>query len=136
MANLPAKNSQYLETLNLERELLSQETVWLQNFTSEQTQRAYKLAFREFIDFHKLTSPKAFRSTTDAQVIEYRDHLKKTRKLSNRSIRSKIAAISSCFQHLQAHGIVKHNPTDGIQRPKVNEKVGETPVMTAYSGPI
>jgi len=123
-------STQYLESLDIERELLNQETVWLQNFTSKQTQRTYRLALREFIALHGLTSPKAFRNASDIDVIAYRDHLMNDRGLSHRSIRNKMAAISSCFRHLQARGLVKRNPADGIERPKVDETIGETPALT------
>lgn len=130
MAELPSNLPEYLQTIDLERELLNQESVWLQNFTSKQTQRTYKLAFHEFCGLHRISSPKAFRAVSDSQIIEYRDHLIHERGLSNRSVRNKMAAISSCFRHLQSRGLIQRNPADGIERPKVDERVGETPTMT------
>lgn len=130
MTNLPATSTQYLETLEIERELQNQETVWLQNFTSKQTQRTYRRAFQEFCGFHHITDSKAFRSVSDTQIIEFRDHLIHHRQLSNRSVRNKMAAISSCYRHLQARGLIQRNPTDGIERPKVDETSGETPALT------
>lgn len=130
MADLVPKSSKYLDSLEIERELKNQESVWLQNFTSKQTQRTYRLAFSEFCALHRLTDSKAFRSVTEVEIIAFRDHLIHGRELSNRSVRNKMAAISSCFRHLQSRGLITRNPADGIERPKVDESVGETPTMT------
>jgi len=44
MTQLPGTSSQHLESLDIEHELVNQETAWLQNFASKPTQRAYKRA--------------------------------------------------------------------------------------------
>ena len=131
MTELAPISDQYIESLSLESELINQETVWLQNFTSKHTQKAYSFAFREFCALSGINSPQGFRASTDFSVIQYRDYLINRKKLSNRGVRNRLAALSSCFKHLQARGIVKANPVEGIQRPKVDESIGETPVMTS-----
>lgn len=130
MSEISTTSNQYLENLEIQRELRNHETIWLQNFTSKQTQRTYKLAFEEFCGLHRITDSTSFRAVSEAEIIEYRDHLVHHRQLSNRSVRNKMAAISSCFRFLQSKGLIKRNPADGIGRPKVDESVGETPVMT------
>ena len=130
MSEISAKSNAYLEKIEIQRELKNQETIWLQNFTSHQTQRTYKLAFEEFCALHRITCSDSFRAVSEVEIIEYRDHLIHHRKLSNRSVRNKIASISSCFRFLQSRGLIERNPADGIERPKVDESVGETPVMT------
>jgi site-specific recombinase XerD len=47
-----------------------------------------------------------------------------------RSVRNRLAAISSLFKHLKNEQVVKVNPVENIQRPRVAEERGTTPAMT------
>lgn len=110
--------------------MLNYESLWLKNFTSEQTRRTYHRAFRQFCGLLGIDSPQAFRTVTEAEIIHFRDHLIHTKEMSNRSVRNRLAALSSCFQYLRGKGVVSDNPVDGVERPKVDETAGETPAMT------
>ena len=112
-------------------DLVNEETLWLKNFISTQTQRAYSLAFREFCGFLNISTPEAFRSVTAAHIVSYRDFLLGEKGMKHRSVRNRMAALSSCYRFLQHRGVVNRNPVEGIERPKVDESRGETPVMTA-----
>jgi len=130
MTSLTSQSEQYLARIELSRELHNHETLWLQNFTSKQTRRTYEAAFREFCGLLGVDNPQAFRAISEAEIIRFRDYLIHTRGMSNRSVRNRLAALSSCFQYLRAKGVVTDNPVDGVERPKVDETVGETPAMT------
>lgn len=109
--------------------LVHHETTWLKNFTSKQTRKSYSITFREFCGYLAISNPEQFRAVQPSDMIAYRDSLIESGK-SNRTVRNKLACISSCFKFLVKHQIVKNNPVEGIERPKVDETVGETPVMT------
>ncbi len=130
MGELVKKETGYLETLSLERELINHETNWLVNFTSKQTRRTYSVAFREFCQLHGIKTPQGFRSVITSDIISYRDFLINTKKASNRSVRNRLASLSSCFNYLRSKNVVESNPTEGVERPKVDETSGETPAMT------
>ncbi len=64
---------------DLSRELVNHETLWLRNFISQQTQRAYTRVFRDFCVFLSIDTPDALRAVTAAHIIAYRDYLTETR---------------------------------------------------------
>ena len=114
----------------ISRELVNHETLWLRNFISQATQRTYKRVFCEFCLFAGVESPEALRGVSAAVVIAYRDYLTETRGMRPRSVRNRMAAISSLFKHLVREQVIQTNPVEHIQRPKVAEERGATPAMT------
>lgn len=125
---LPVVNA--TESVGMNADLVSQETIWLKNYTSKQTKSAYSIALRDFVSFYKLTTPDSFRQTSAMQIINYRDYLIEDCGLSNRSVRSKMAAIGSCFRHLKKAGLIEKNPVDDIERPSVDDSINETPSLS------
>lgn len=124
--NLPFKEQRQRKPAGL---VIHEET-WLKNITSKQTQRTYATALREICTQLGVTNADEFRALSKDDIIEYRDYLIHERELSNRSVRNRLAAISSCFQYLQEQQVVGENPVNGVERPKVDETVGETPSMS------
>jgi len=61
-------------------------------------------------------------------VIAWRKDLER-RVLSGASIRRKLAALSSLFEHLCEANAVTHNPVKGVKRPKVESYEGKTPAI-------
>ena len=110
--------------------LVVHEETWLKNITSKQTQRTYATAIKEICTQLGVANAEQFRALNKDDIIEYRDYLIHERELSNRSVRNRLAAISSCFQYLQEQQVVGENPVNGVERPKVDETVGETPSMS------
>ncbi|HWE98090.1 MAG TPA: tyrosine-type recombinase/integrase [Tepidisphaeraceae bacterium] len=61
--------------------------------------------------------PEEFRSVTRSHVIAWRKTLEE-RTLSASTIRRKLSALSSLFDHLCECNSVPHNPVDGVKRPR------------------
>ena len=115
-------------------ELVNHETLWLKNFLSKQTQQTYRAVFREFCRLGEITSPDALRQVTPAEIISYRDYLIEVKGMRPRSVRNRLAAISSLFQHLKNAQVVALNPVEAIQRPKIDRERGVTPAMATHPG--
>jgi len=59
------------------------------------------------------------------------------RVLSGASIRRKLAALSSTFEHLCEANAVTHNPVKGVKRPKVESYEGKAPAIAdAHARPL
>ena len=113
-------------------ELVNHETLWLKNFLSKQTQQTYRAVFREFCQLGEIASPEALRQVTPAEIIGYRDYLIEVKGMRPRSVRNRLAAISSLFQHLKNAQVVALNPVESIQRPKIDRERGVTPAMATH----
>src|SRR3954452_23430307 len=68
------------------------------------------------------------RSVTRAHLIAWRKDLEH-RGLAKSSIRRKLAAVASLFDHLCEVNAVSHNPVRGVKRPKVDGNEGKTPAL-------
>ncbi len=51
------------------------------------------------------------------------------RELAPSTIRRKLSALSSLFDHLCEQNAITHNPVDGVKRPKANNNEGLTPAL-------
>jgi site-specific recombinase XerD len=110
--------------------ILPEESVWLANFISPQTKRTYSVAVREFIRFHGFESREALYATKPAHLIAWREHLLKNGATA-KTVRSRLAAVSSLFKHLCEHQLVPRNPAQAVKRPTTNQQRVEAPVLTA-----
>ncbi len=111
-------------------QLVNHETVWLRNFISKQTKQTYQAVFREFCQLGQITEPEKLRQVSSADIIAYRDHLIDEKGMRPRSVRNRLAAISSLFKHLKNEQVVMLNPVENIKRPQVDQERGATPAMT------
>jgi site-specific recombinase XerD len=102
----------------------------LANFISPQTKRTYTVAVREFIRFHGFESREALYAAKPAHLIAWREDMLKTGATA-KTVRSRLAAVSSLFKHLCEHQLVPRNPAQGVNRPKTNQQRVEAPVLTA-----
>jgi integrase/recombinase XerD len=100
---------------------------WFANL-GKATRRAYENALRDFVRFTGIARPEEFRIVTRAHVIAWRDDLLH-RSLSNQTIRHRLAALSSLFEHLCECNAVMHNPVKGVKRPPVEGYEGKTPAI-------
>ncbi len=104
------------------------ETEWFANIDNPRTRRAYKTDLQEFMDFAGIRSPMEMREVNRAHVIAWRKALE-SRKLAGSTIRRKLAALSSLFEHLCERNAVETNPVKGVKRPKVESYEGKTPAL-------
>jgi site-specific recombinase XerD len=101
---------------------------WFANLTSPQTRRAYETAVTDFMRFAGIAKPEEFRSVTRAHAIAWRDDLVR-RGLGGSTVRHRLAALASLFDHLCERNAVTHNPVKGVQRPKAESGEGRTPAL-------
>lgn len=105
-------------------------SVWLNNIENKNTRRAYTRDVEEFNAFIGIEHPEHFRLVTRAHVIAWRKVLE-ARELSGSSIRRKMSAISSLFEHLTDANAVETNPVAGVKRPTIeNGNEGKTPALS------
>lgn len=108
----------------------SPETLWLANFPSKQTRRAYKAAVQQFFFFASVQTSGRVRTVKTSQIIAWREHLQRE-GFSPRSVNNKIAALSSLFDYLCKQQVIEINPVNGVKRHKINQESVETQVLTA-----
>jgi site-specific recombinase XerD len=98
------------------------EAEWFANIENENTRRAYRNDLKDFMEFAGLRQFGEFRSVKRAHLIAWRKQLE-LRALEPTTIRRKLSAIASLFDHLCEANAVSYNPADGVRRPSdgVNE---------------
>ena len=104
------------------------ELEWFANIDNKSTRRAYENALQDFMHFTGIRAPAEFRIVTRSHVIAWRDDLV-GRGLSGMTIRHRLAALSSLFEHLCESNAVTHNPVKGVKRPPVESYEGKTPAL-------
>lgn len=104
---------------------------WFANIDNPRTRRAYESDLREFITFTGTADPTQFRSVTRGHVLAWRHDLER-RALSGATIRRKLAALSSLFDHLCESNAVAVNPVNGVKRPRTETGEGKTPAIGDY----
>lgn len=107
---------------------LPEEAVWLANFVSPRTRRTYEAAVQSFIAFHGLRSSDELRDIGQSHLIAWREHLIRS-GASPRTVRNRLAAVSSLFRHLCEKQIATRNPVAGVRRPRVNASRVEAAVL-------
>ena len=123
-------NKQLREFSSNDLSLVNYETLWLENKTRPNTKTSYRVAFREYCALLRISDSSQFRAAGMGEIIRYRQHLTDNLNLKPHSIRSKLAALSDCYEFLKVNGVIDINPVESVERPKVDESRGVTPVMT------
>jgi integrase/recombinase XerD len=103
-------------------------TEWFANIDNANTRRAYRNDLGEFMGFVGISSPDDLRLVTRAHVLAWRKDLE-LRELAGSTIRRKLAALSSLFEHLCDANAVTHNPVKGVRRPRIETYEGKTPAL-------
>ena len=85
---------------------------WFANLDNPRTRRAYRRDVRDFTAFAGVEWPEEMRRVTRAHLIAWRKDLE-CRGLAPSSIRRKLAAVASLFDHLCEANAVSHNPMRG-----------------------
>ncbi len=98
---------------------------WFANINNPQTRRAYENDLRSFMQFAGIGQPEDFRTVTRGHVLAWRKILEE-RLLAGATIRRKLAALASLFEHLCESNSVTHNPVKGVKRPV---QQGKTPAL-------
>ena len=102
---------------------------WFANLDNPRTRRAYQGDIEDFCGFLGIQSPEQFRVVTRAHVLAWRGQLEQ-RGLSGATIRRKLAALASLFDHLlDANAIAGGNPVHGVKRPRIETNEGKTPAL-------
>ena len=104
------------------------ELEWFANIDNKSTRRAYENALQDFMGFAGIRQPGEFRIVTRSHVIAWRDDLV-GRGLSGMTVRHRLAALSSLFEHLCERNAATHNPVKGVKRPSVESYEGKTPAL-------
>lgn len=102
---------------------------WFANIDNPRTRRAYQIDLEDFCGFVGLTGADEFRAVTRAHVLAWRAQLE-TRGLAGATIRRKLAALASLFDHLlENNAVAGGNPVHGVKRPRIETNEGKTPAL-------
>ncbi|MEB0222258.1 tyrosine-type recombinase/integrase, partial [Pseudomonas sp. AB12(2023)] len=102
---------------------------WFANIDNPRTRRAYQSDLADFCSFVGLTGADEFRAVTRAHVLAWRAQLE-SRSLAGATIRRKLAALASLFDHLlENNAVAGGNPVHGVKRPRVETNEGKTPAL-------
>ncbi|MEM6388891.1 MAG: tyrosine-type recombinase/integrase [Pseudomonadota bacterium] len=96
---------------------MSEEQVWLANFKSANTRDAYARAVVSFMAATRITATEELRSVKQAHVLAWRASMERS-GLSNETIATRLAALSSLCGHLTDKQLMEVNPVTGVRRPK------------------
>lgn len=103
---------------------------WFANIRNAQTRRAYQSDLQDFCNFVGLTGTEEFRAVNRAHVLAWRAQLEQ-RGLAGATIRRKLAALASLFDHLlENNAVAGGNPVHGVQRPRIETNEGKTPALS------
>lgn len=102
---------------------------WFANIDNPRTRRAYQNDLEDFYGFVGLTGADEFREVTRAHVLAWRAQLE-TRGLVGATIRRKLAALASLFDHfLENNAVAGGNPVHGVKRPRIKTNEGKKPAL-------
>lgn len=103
------------------------EEVWLQSLDSERTRRAYRSDVRQFIEGIRIASSDELYAVTPPVIIAWRRRMAQEKAdggmgLKRATVRRKLSALSSLYEHLVEQGIVDFNPVQQVKRPGRTKK--------------
>ena len=104
------------------------EAEWFANLANARTRRAYQGDIREFMAFVGIAGAGEFRLVTRAHALAWRKELEK-RGHAAATIRRKLSALASLFDHLCERNAVPFNPLRGVKRPSSDSGEGKTPAI-------
>ena len=104
------------------------EAEWFANLANPRTRRAYQGDIREFMAFVGIAGAGEFRLVTRAHTLAWRKELER-RGHAAATIRRKLSALASLFDHLCERNAVPFNPLRGVKRPASDAGEGKTPAI-------
>jgi integrase/recombinase XerD len=90
--------------------------------SSQNTLGAYRTDLRQLEDFLLQRGVMSWQSVTPALVADFVLHLR-DRRYATTSIARKVAALKSFFHHLTASAILKSDPAEALQAPRVEKEL-------------
>lgn len=122
------QNSSLIKISEIEQ--ISEEDVWLENFTSKATQKTYKATVKKFCSMFEIQNIEQLRSVTSMHIIRFRDAMKADGE-KNSSINNRLAGLSSLFKHLIERQQIKSNPVYGVKAMKKNYRNVSSRALTS-----
>ena len=104
------------------------EAEWFANIENANTRRAYRTDVHDFMRYAGMRELGEFRAVKRAHLIAWRKQLE-GRALEPATIRRKLSAIASLFDHLCEANAVSHNPADGVRRPSEGLNEGKSAAL-------
>ena len=104
------------------------EAEWFANIANLRTRRAYQGDIKEFMVFVGIMGAGEFRLVTRAHALAWRKELEQ-RGHAAATIRRKLSALASLFDHLCERNAVPFNPLRGVKRPSSDTNEGKTPAI-------
>jgi integrase/recombinase XerD len=104
------------------------EMEWFANIENPNTRRAYKIDLADFMNFAGISAPSEFRQVKRSHLIAWRKQME-FRQLEVATIRRKLSAIASLFDHLCEFNAVDFNPVNGVKRPNAGSNEGKSPAL-------
>ncbi len=102
---------------------------WFANIDNPRTRRAYQGDLEDFCSFVGLSAADEFRAVTRAHVLAWRADMER-RGFAGATIRRKLAALASLFDHLlENNAVAGGNPVHGVKRPRIETNEGKTPAL-------
>lgn len=111
-------------------QFVPEEEVWLAGQLSPHTRRAYKHDVAHFVKTMSIQSGDELRQVGRAAVVAWQ-RVMEQEGAGARTIRRRLAALSSLFVHLVVHRAADANPVRDIKRPRVNRRQGTTKAFAA-----
>jgi integrase/recombinase XerD len=109
---------------------IPEEAVWLASRKSPETRKAYAHDVQHFLRTLGITSQHALRRVDHKAVVAWERYMREVECSHPATIRRRLAALSSLFQHLVRYHLVANNPVREIERPAINRWEGMTPAFT------
>ncbi len=109
--------SAQITTNQISTEQISEELVWLENFTSKATQKTYKAGLKKFCQMLGVNNVDELRNIGSMHIIKFRDAMKELNE-KNSTINNRLSGLSSLFKHLIERQVVKTNPVYGVKAMK------------------
>ena len=108
------------------------ESLWLANFSSQNTRDAYQRSVGSFIATMRITCPEDLYQVKQAHVLASRASMESA-GLSQATIASRLSALSSLYKHLTDEQLTASNPVAGVRRPKTGNAgigAGKSPTLS------
>lgn len=105
------------------------EVEWFANIENTNTRRAYRIDVKDFTNFAGIRRAEEFRMVKRAHVIAWRKQLE-ARALEPATVRRKISAVASLFNHLCECNAVAFNPANGVKRPNAGANEGKSAALS------
>jgi len=108
------------------------ESVWLANFSSQNTREAYQRSVSSFIATIGIASPDDIYDVKQAHVLAWRTSMEHA-GLSQATIANRLSALSSLYKHLTDQQLTPTNPVAGVKRPKTGNAgigAGKSPTLS------